>query len=75
MDTAQAALCPVAAMEATLCASAQFEATGTDGGAGVALGVQSTRPVVERGREPQSWFDHLGLVSLLDTVQRLQRTS
>ena len=24
---------------------------------------------------PQSWFDHLGLVSLLDTVQRLQRTS
>ena len=24
---------------------------------------------------PKSWFDHLGLVSLLDTVQRLQRTS
>jgi RNA-directed DNA polymerase len=24
---------------------------------------------------PQSWFDHLGLVSLLDTVQRLQRIS
>jgi group II intron reverse transcriptase/maturase len=24
---------------------------------------------------PKSWFDHLGLVSLLDTVQRLQRVS
>jgi group II intron reverse transcriptase/maturase len=24
---------------------------------------------------PKSWFDHLGLVSLLDTVQRLQRIS
>jgi len=24
---------------------------------------------------PKSWFDHLGLVSLLDTVQRLPRTS
>jgi len=24
---------------------------------------------------PKSWFDHLGLVSLLDTVQRLQRLS
>jgi RNA-directed DNA polymerase len=24
---------------------------------------------------PKSWFDHLGLVSLLDTVQRLQRSS
>ena len=24
---------------------------------------------------PKLWFDHLGLVSLLDTVQRLQRTS
>jgi group II intron reverse transcriptase/maturase len=24
---------------------------------------------------PKSWFDHLGLVSLLDTVQRLQRAS
>jgi len=24
---------------------------------------------------PKSWFDHRGLVSLLDTVQRLQRTS
>jgi RNA-directed DNA polymerase len=24
---------------------------------------------------PKSWFDHLGLVSLLDTVERLQRTS
>ena len=24
---------------------------------------------------PKSWFDHLGLVSLLDTVQRLQRPS
>jgi len=24
---------------------------------------------------PKSWFDHLGLVSLLDTVPRLQRTS
>ena len=24
---------------------------------------------------PKSWFDHLGLVSLLDTVQRLQCTS
>jgi RNA-directed DNA polymerase len=24
---------------------------------------------------PKSWFDHLGLVSLLDTVQRFQRTS
>lgn len=24
---------------------------------------------------PKFWFDHLGLVSLLDTVQRLQRTS
>jgi hypothetical protein len=22
---------------------------------------------------PKSWFDHLGLVSLLDTVQRFQR--
>ena len=24
---------------------------------------------------PKSWFDSLGLVSLLDTVQRLQRAS
>jgi hypothetical protein len=24
---------------------------------------------------PKSWFDHLGLLSLLDTVQRLQRIS
>jgi len=24
---------------------------------------------------PKSWFDSLGLVSLLDTVQRLQRVS
>ena len=24
---------------------------------------------------PKSWFDRLGLVPLLDTVQRLQRTS
>ena len=24
---------------------------------------------------PKTWFDHLGLVSLLDTVQRLQRVS
>jgi hypothetical protein len=24
---------------------------------------------------PKSWFDHLGLVSLLDTVQHFQRVS
>ena len=52
MDTAQTAQCPVATMEAAVCASAQFDAAGTDGGARLALGGQSTRPVVECGREP-----------------------
>ena len=55
---------------------------GLDGGAGMALGHATG---VARGGMPgashmhaafpKSWFDHLGLVSLLDTVQRLQRTS
>ena len=54
LDTAQAALCPVAAMEAAVRASAQPDAAGTDGGAGVALGHQRARPVVERGREPHA---------------------
>ena len=54
---------------------------GTDAGAGVALGDQRARPVVERRRVhmnaafPKSYFDRMGLVSLLDTVQRLQCVS
>ena len=54
MDTAQAARCPVAAMEAPVCARPQLDAAGTDHGASMALGVQPTRPVVECGREPHA---------------------
>jgi hypothetical protein len=50
MDTASVTLHPVATMETTLRAGAQADATWTDGGAGLALGVQPTRSVVERGR-------------------------
>ena len=52
MGAAEATLSAVAAMEATLSAGTQPDETRTDGGAGVALGVQSTRPVVECGCEP-----------------------
>ena len=38
MDTAQVTLCPVAAVEAAVRARPQPDATGPDGGAGVALG-------------------------------------
>src|SRR6266581_8747522 len=41
-------------MEAAVSACPQLDAAGTDGGAGMALGVQSTWPVVERGREPHA---------------------
>ena len=50
MDTAQVTLCPVATLEAAVCACTQLDAAGTDGRAGMALGHQRARPVVECGR-------------------------
>ena len=52
MGTAQVALYPVAAMEAAVRAGASSDATGLDGGAGVALGYQRARSVVERRGKP-----------------------
>src|SRR5207249_1140604 len=51
MATAQVALCSVAAMEAALRASTQLDEARANGRAGMALGEQSTRSLVERGRE------------------------
>jgi hypothetical protein len=52
MDTARFALCLVAAREAALRACAHADATWVDGRACVALGLQSTRSVVERRCAP-----------------------
>jgi hypothetical protein len=54
---------------------------GTEGGAGLPLGLQPAGPWRKRGTSarnrafPKSFFDCLGLVSLLDTAQRLQGLS
>ena len=77
LDQAQAADVAVAAMEARLHTGEEPDAGWAAGRTGVAVGHQRTRSVVERWRLaharrpiPKSWFDRMGLVSLLDTQRR-----
>ena len=79
--TAQAADAAVAAMEACLSASAESDEGWDRQGSGVEIGHQWARPVVERRcphmnqAYPKTWFDRMGLVSLLDTHRRFQSVS
>jgi len=52
LDQAQAALHPVAAVEAAVYEGSQTDAGGTDGAAGIPPGFQSKRALVEQRREP-----------------------
>ena len=81
MDTAQVALHSVATVEAARRTCAHSDAARTEPGAGVRSARNGRGPWWNAGAShmnaafPKSWFDRMGLVSLLDTVQRLQRVS
>lgn len=77
LDQAETARHPVATVETPLYSRQKLDEGGADGRASIPLGVQPTRAVVEQWRQPherlpKSFFDRLGLVSLLDTMRRLQ---
>ena len=81
MAKAEAAVYSVEAVEAFLHASKEPDAPGIIGSHGMAIGHKRPRPLVEcRGLHmnkavPKSYFDKLGLVSLMNQHHRLQHTS
>ena len=81
MAEAETASYSLAAVEAPLYPSKEPDAAGIIGGDCMAIGHKRPRPLVEcRGRAheqgfPKSYFDKLGLVSLMNQYHRLQHTS
>jgi len=80
-EFAQAAHAAMAAMEAPFHASAETDPRGSRSAAGMAVSQEWARPLVERWglaharTTPQSWFERMGLLSLLATERRFSLAS